>query len=116
MKSLEELMAIKAKMAFKGDMRVLVGIGTCGIAAGALPVLKVLAESVEEAGMADKIQVTQTGCVGVCQYEPVVEIYDKEGKRTTYVKMNAEKAKEVFEKHIKGGEIITEYTIGAAQL
>ena len=116
MKSLEELMAIKAKMAFKGDLRVLVGIGTCGIAAGARPVLSALEDGVKAAGLEDKIQVTQTGCIGICQYEPVVEIVDKEGKKTTYVKMNADKAKEVLEKHIKGGEIVTEYTIGASQL
>ena len=60
--------------------------------------------------------VSQTGCIGICQYEPVVEIYEKDKEKVTYVKMTADKAKEVVEKHIKGGQIVTEYTIGASQI
>ena len=123
MKSLEELMAIKAKMQDKvsvrtssGDIRIVVGMATCGIAAGARPVLNAFVEGVSEAGLTDKIQVTQTGCIGICQYEPVVEIYEKDKEKVTYVKMTADKAKEVVEKHIKGGQIVTEYTIGASQI
>ena len=123
MKSLEELMAIKAKMQDKvsvrtssGDIRIVVGMATCGIAAGARPVLNAFVEGVSEAGLTDKVQVTQTGCIGICQYEPVVEIYEKDKEKITYVKMTAEKAQEVIEKHIKGGKPVTEYTIGAAKL
>ena len=123
MKSLEELMAIKAKMQDKvsvrtssGDIRVVVGMATCGIAAGARPVLNAFVEGVSEAGLTDKVQVTQTGCIGICQYEPVVEVYEKDKEKVTYVKMTAEKAKEIVEKHIKGGNIVTEYTIGASQI
>ena len=120
MKSLEELMAIKAKMQDKvsvrtssGDIRVVVGMATCGIAAGARPVLNAFVEGVSEAGLTDKVQVTQTGCIGICQYEPVVEIYEKDKEKVTYVKMTADKAKRIIEEHIKGGKIVTEYTIGA---
>ena len=123
MKSLEELMAIKAKMQDKvsvrtssGDIRIVVGMATCGIAAGARPVLNAFVEGVSEAGITDKVQVTQTGCIGICQYEPVVEVYEKDKEMVTYVKMTADKAKEVVEKHIKGGQIVTEYTIGASQI
>ncbi len=123
MKSLEELMAIKAKMQDKvsvrtssGDIRIVVGMATCGIAAGARPVLNAFVEGVSEASLTDKVQVTQTGCIGICQYEPVVEIYEKDKEKVTYVKMTADKAKEVVEKHIKGGQIVTEYTIGASQI
>ena len=123
MKSLEELMAIKAKMQDKvsvrtssGDIRIVVGMATCGIAAGARPVLNAFVEGVSEAGLTDKVQVTQTGCIGICQYEPVVEIYEKDKEKVTYVKMDAAKAKEVIEQHIKGGKIVTEYTIGATQI
>ena len=123
MKSLEELMAIKAKMQDKvsvrtssGDIRIVVGMATCGIAAGARPVLNAFVESVSEAGLTDKVQVTQTGCIGICQYEPVVEVYEKDKEKVTYVKMDAAKAKEVVEQHIKGGKIVTEYTIGASQI
>lgn len=123
MKSLEELMAIKAKMQDKvsvrnssGDIRVVVGMATCGIAAGARPVLNAFVEGVSEAGLSDKVQVTQTGCIGICQYEPVVEVYEKDKEKVTYVKMTAEKAKRVVDEHIKGGKVVTEYTIGASKI
>ena len=123
MKSLEELMAIKAKMQNKvsvrtssGDIRIVVGMATCGIAAGARPVLNAFVEGVSEAGISDKVTVTQTGCIGICQYEPVVEVFEKDKEKVTYVKMTAEKAKEIIEKHIKGGAPVTEYTIGANQI
>ena len=121
MKSLEELKAIKAKMQDKvairtasGETRIVVGMATCGIAAGARPVLNAFVEGVSAAGLSDDVIVTQTGCIGICQYEPVVEVYTKGAEKVTYVKMTAERAKEVIEKHIKGGKVVTEYTIGAA--
>ena len=120
MKSLEELKAIKAKMQDKvvlrtssGETRIVVGMATCGIAAGARPVLNAFVEGITEAGLGDDVIVTQTGCIGICQYEPVVEVYSKGAEKVTYVKMTAERAKEVIEKHIKGGKVVTEYTIGA---
>ena len=118
MKSLEELKAIKAKMqdnvnlrTSSAQTRVVVGMATCGIAAGARPVLAAFVEGINEAGLSDNVIVTQTGCIGICQYEPVVEVFNGEDK-VTYVKMTAERAKEVIEKHIKGGNVVTEYTIG----
>ena len=118
MKSLEELKAIKAKMQDKVNLRtssaqtrVVVGMATGGIAAGARPVLAAFVEGINEAGLSDNVIVTQTGCIGICQYEPVVEVFNGENK-VTYVKMTAERAKEVIEKHIKGGNVVTEYTIG----
>lgn len=123
MKSLEELMAIKAKMQDKvslrtsnGNIRVVVGMATCGIAAGARPVLSAFVEGVNAEGLIDEVTVTQTGCIGICQYEPVVEVYEKDKEKVTYVKMTAEKAKEVIQKHIKGGNPVSEYTIGAAKI
>ena len=124
MKSLEDLIAIKEKMldtvtlrnSPDGAMRVVVGLATCGIAAGSRPVLAAIEEGVKNEGISDKVSVTQTGCIGICQYEPVVEVFEKDREKTTYVKMTADKAKEVIEKHIKGGTPVTEYTIGATQL
>ncbi len=123
MKSIEELKAIKAKMADKvavrsstGDIRIVVGMATCGIAAGARPVLNAFVEGVTAAGLTDSVTVTQTGCIGICQYEPVVEVYEKDKEKVTYVKMTADRAKEVIEKHIKGGAVVSEYTIGAAKI
>ncbi len=119
MKSLEELMAIREQMKDKvalrnasDEVRVVVGMATCGIAAGARPVLNAFVEGVANEGLTDRITVTQTGCIGICQYEPIVEVYEKDKEKVTYVKMNAEKAKEVVERHLKGGKPVTEYTIG----
>lgn len=122
MKSLEELQAIKAKMKDKvvlregtGDVRVVVGMATCGIAAGARPVLNEFVKDVNEEGLSEKVTVSQTGCIGICQYEPVVEVFEAGKEKVTYVKMTAEKAKEVVEKHLKGGQVVSQYTIGAYQ-
>ena len=121
MKSLAELAAIREEMKDKvilregsGDIRVVVGMATCGIAAGARPVLNAFVEEVSKAGLADKVTVSQTGCIGVCQYEPVVEIFEADKEKVTYIKMTPEKAAEVIEKHLKGGKVIQEYTISNA--
>ena len=118
MKSLAELAAIRDKMKDKvviregtQGVRVVVGIATCGIAAGARPVLNTFVEEVAKSELSDKVTVTQTGCIGICQYEPVVEIIEDGKDKVTYVKMTAEKAAEVVEKHLKGGNVIAEYTI-----
>jgi len=120
MKSLAELQAIKNKMKDKvilregsADVRVVVGMATCGIAAGARPVLNALVEGVNEGGLSDKVTVSQTGCIGLCQYEPIVEIFEAGKDKVTYVKMDADKAKRVIEEHLKGGKIVTDYTIAA---
>ncbi|MBR5232607.1 MAG: (2Fe-2S) ferredoxin domain-containing protein [Clostridia bacterium] len=118
MKSLAELAAIKEKMQNKvvlregsSETRVVVGMATCGIAAGARPVLNAFVEEVGAQGLAGNVMVTQTGCIGICQYEPVVEVYEAGKEKITYVKMTPEKAKEVVEKHLKAGKVIDEYTI-----
>ena len=92
------------------DYRVVVGMGTCGIAAGARVVLNAFMEGVTENNL--NIVVTQTGCMGSCTLEPMVDIYDKEGKKTTYVKMNTEKVSFVVESHLKNGRVVEEYTVG----
>ena len=120
MKSLAELQAIKERM--KGRVilrdgmegtRVVVGMATCGIAAGARPVLNAFVEGVNKEGLEDTVSVTQTGCIGICQFEPVVEVFEAGKEKVTYVKMTPEKAQEVIEKHLKGGNVVTDYTIGA---
>ena len=120
MKSLAELQAIKGRMKDRvvlrdgmEGIRVVVGMATCGIAAGARPVLNAFVECVNKEVLEDKVSVTQTGCIGICQYEPVVEVFEAGKEKVTYVKMNPDKAKEVVEKHLKGGEVVNEYTIGA---
>ena len=118
MKSLAELQAIKERMKNKivlregsSDVRVVVGMATCGIAAGARPVLNAFVKAVNEAGLNEKVTVSQTGCVGYCQLEPIVEIYEAGKEKVTYIHMTADKAKEVVEKHLKGGKVVAEYTV-----
>ena len=122
MKSLEELKAIRERMqgeigvrkADANETRVVVGMATCGIASGARPVLNRLAELVREKGLNDVI-VTQAGCIGLCQYEPIVEVFAPGKEKVTYVKMTPEKVARVVGEHIVGGTPVAEYTIGAAQ-
>ena len=118
MKSLAELAAIREKMKNKvslregeNEVRIVVGMATCGIAAGARPVLNTLLEEVAKQGLSEKVTVTQTGCIGMCQYEPIVEVFEAE-RKTTYVKMTSEKAKKVIAEHIKEGKPVVEYMVG----
>ncbi|MBQ3100978.1 MAG: (2Fe-2S) ferredoxin domain-containing protein [Clostridia bacterium] len=118
MKTLAELAAIRDKMKDRvairdndGQIRIVVGMATCGIAAGARPVLASFVEEVAAEKLNESVSVTQTGCIGICQYEPVVEVYEAGKEKVTYVKMTAEKAKRVVAEHIKGGKVVTEYTI-----
>ena len=119
MKTLAELQAIRDKMKNKVVMRegvdgirVVVGMATCGIASGARPVLTALSDAVQSKGLTN-ISVIQTGCIGLCQYEPIVEVLEPGKEKVTYVKMNPEKALEVLEKHLIGGQVISNYTISA---
>lgn len=118
MKSLAELAEIRNKMKDKvslregtNDIRIVVGMATCGIAAGARPVLNALVEEISANGLSDIATVTQTGCIGICQYEPVVEVYQSGKEKVTYVKMTPEKAKKVVEDHIKNGKPVAEFTM-----
>lgn len=121
MKSIEELKAIRDKMKMSVEMRedtakrvrVVVGMATCGIAAGARPVMQALTEETAKRGLSDVV-VTQTGCIGACRLEPIVEVFEGDAK-TTYVKMNPERALRVVNDHIVNGNVVTEYTIGAAE-
>ncbi len=121
MKSLAELKAIRdkaqAEMRIRQEnpnaARVLVGMATCGIAAGARPVLNAFVEEIAKRGLKD-VTITQTGCIGICQYEPVVEIEIPGEEKVTYVKMTPEKAVKVVNDHLVNHNVITEYTIGTA--
>ena len=120
MKSLAELQAIRYKarsqMTAREDsddnIRVLVGMATCGIAAGARPVMTALMEEITKREL-PKVTVTQTGCIGICQYEPVVEVVAPGKDKVTYVNMTPEKAIRVVNDHLVNGNVVTEFTIGA---
>ena len=121
MKSLEELKAIRERT--RGQMnlrkedgpdntRIVVGMATCGIAAGAKPVLTAAVEHVGRRKL-EHVMVAQTGCIGMCMYEPIVEVYVPGKEKVTYVKMTPERMEKVVAEHIVNGQIVSEYTIGA---
>ena len=120
MKSLEELLAIrdKAKAAMTdregtGDgIRVVVGMATCGIAAGARPVLNAFVDEVAKRNLKN-VTVAQTGCIGMCQYEPIVEVFEPGKDKVTYVQVSPEKVAEIVASHIVNGNPVVEYTVGA---
>ena len=120
MKSLEELAAIRDKMkqtvntreAAHDSTRVVVGMATCGIAAGARPVMLEFIEELKRRGI-ENATVSQTGCVGVCRLEPIVEVYVKGQEKVTYVHMTPEKVARVVNDHIVNGRPVEEYTVGA---
>lgn len=120
MKSLEELLAIrdKAKAAMTdregtGDgIRVVVGMATCGIAAGARPVLNAFVDEVAKRNLKN-VTVAQTGCIGMCQYEPIIEVFEPGKDKVTYVQVSPEKVAEIVASHIVNGNPVVEYTVGA---
>lgn len=122
MKSLAELQEIRNKtlnnitMRKEGDdaVRVVVGMATCGIAAGARPVMSAFVEEIAKRNLAN-VTVAQTGCIGVCRLEPIVEVYMPGEEKVTYVKMTPDKAKKVVAEHIVNKQVVAEYTIGAAE-
>ena len=119
MKSLAELAAIRARMMDQVnlrkddnvDTRVVVGMATCGIAAGARPVMLAFIEELKRRGL-ENVTVAQTGCIGMCRLEPMVEVYVKDQEKVTYVHMNPEKVARVVTEHIVNGRPVDEYTIG----
>ena len=120
MKSLADLKALREQTKKRldlrdgeNDYRIVVGMASCGIAAGARPVLNTLVEEVAKNNFS--ASVTQSGCQGMCSFEPIVEVFDKEGNKTTYAFMTPAKAEEVVKKHIGEGTIVEEYTIGASK-
>jgi len=122
LKSLEELKAIREKMKKQMDIReqnedtirVVVGMATCGIAAGAKPVMSAFLEEVDKRALGN-VTVTQTGCIGVCRLEPVVEVYVPGQEKVTYVKMKPEMVPAIVSEHLVNRRVVTEYTIGAAE-
>lgn len=118
MKSLQELEAIRKKTLDTINMRkesegtrIVVGMATCGIAAGARPVLTAFMEEVEKRHL-QHVTVAQTGCIGVCRLEPIVEVYQPDQEKVTYVKVTPDMVGKIMTEHIVNGNVVTEYTIG----
>jgi NADP-reducing hydrogenase subunit HndB len=122
MKSLAELQAIrdksKAALATRADgadkIRVIVGMATCGIAAGARPVLTAFSEEVAKRNLAN-VTVAQTGCIGMCRLEPIVEVLAPDAEKVTYVKVSPDMVSKIVADHLVNGRICTEYTVGSVK-
>ncbi|MDR1117592.1 MAG: (2Fe-2S) ferredoxin domain-containing protein [Oscillospiraceae bacterium] len=122
MKSIAELKEIREKMQSTmnirkdsdDNIRVVVGMATCGIAAGARPVLAALVDDVGVRGLGN-VKISQTGCIGVCRLEPIVEVYEPGKEKVTYVNMTPDKAKRVVAEHLVNHSVVDDYTIGAAE-
>ena len=118
MKSIKELEEIRQRTLSnitmrkkKNNTRVVVGMATCGIAAGARPVLLKFMEEISQRGLSG-VTVSQTGCIGVCRLEPIVEIYTPNSEKVTYVKVTPDKASRIITEHIVNSKVVEEYTIG----
>ena len=122
MKSIEELKAIRdrarASVNVRGDnsedIRIVVGMATCGIAAGARPVMLKFVEEVRTRNL-NNVTVSQTGCIGMCRLEPMVDVILPGKEKVTYVKVTPEMVSRIVAEHIVNGRVVTEYTIGAAE-
>ena len=122
MKSLAELEAIRQKTLDKVSMRkdaddnirVVVGMATCGIAAGARPVMLKFLEEVQKRSLKN-VTVSQTGCIGMCRLEPMLDVIVPGKEKVTYVKVNPDMVARIVAEHIVNGHVVTEYTIGAAE-
>ena len=121
MKSLKELEELRNKTRESVNLRedregirVVVGMATCGIAAGARPVLLAFLEEVQKRNI-QNVTVTQTGCIGVCRLEPIVEVYLPNKEKVTYVHMTADKVSRIVSDHIVNGQPVSRYTIGAEE-
>ena len=121
MKSLAELEAIRDRALKEINLRdnsdkirVVVGMATCGIAAGARPVMNTFVEELNKRNI-QNVNVTMTGCIGVCRLEPIAEVINAKGEKTTYVKLDADKAKRIVAEHLVNGHPVVEYTISEAE-
>ena len=122
MKSMAELEAIRQKtlenIAMRKEVhdaaRIVVGMATCGIAAGARPVMLAFMDEIAKRHL-DHVTVSQTGCAGMCRLEPMVDVYMPGKEKVTYVHMTPEKVGRVVAEHIVNGRPVTEFTIGAAE-
>lgn len=121
MKSIKELNEIRRRTLDSVNLRkqrtgtrVVVGMATCGIAAGARPVLLAFLEEVNRRNLKD-VTVTQTGCIGVCRLEPLVEVYRPGEDKVTYVNVKPDQVARIVADHIVNGTPVEEWTIGAVE-
>ena len=119
MKTIADIQAIREKMKSQivvrdkdtsNEIRIIVGMATCGISAGARPVFNTLMDEVANRQLSN-VKVVRTGCLGMCTLEPIVEVLEPGKDKVTYCRVTPAKAKEIIDKHIVGGNICTQYLI-----
>ncbi|MCL1993423.1 MAG: (2Fe-2S) ferredoxin domain-containing protein [Spirochaetes bacterium] len=88
------------------DTQIIVGMGTCGIAAGAKKTLEFFLKSVDEAKLVDSVLPRQVGCMGHCHSEPTVKVVVPGMPEITYGSVDVNAAKEIFDSHIVGKKIV----------
>ncbi|HKL93959.1 MAG TPA: (2Fe-2S) ferredoxin domain-containing protein [Clostridia bacterium] len=119
MKSIADIMAIRDKMQSQiivrdnnsdGETRIVVGMATCGISAGARPVFNTLIDEVATRKLKN-VKVNRSGCLGMCKLEPIVEVYVPGQEKVTYIHVDAERAKQIIASHIVNGNVVTEFLI-----
>ena len=118
-KSLDDLKKIKEQATQKRDIKtasgqaqVTVGMGTCGIAAGARDTMKAVLETIETDGL-QGIVVTQTGCIGLCEWEPIVQVTIGDQPKVTYGKVTPERAQQILKEHVVGGQVVKSLVVPA---
>ncbi len=118
-KSLDDLKRLKEDalkkrqaMSTSGRAQVVVAMGTCGIAAGARETMKAILDQIE-ADQLSGIVVTQTGCMGKCEWEPIVEVTVGDEPKVSYGKISAERAREIMREHVQGGKVVSEWVMPA---
>lgn len=118
-KSLEDLKRVREEALEKrkmkteaGGKRVIVGMGTCGIAAGARETMKAILNYIEKENLSGVV-VTQTGCIGMCEQEPIVQVETGEGSLVTYGRVTPEQAERILREHVTGGSVVTDLVVPA---
>ena len=92
------------------DMQITIHMGTCGIAAGARDVLTQLADELGQASV-DTVTLRQSGCMGLCDQEPMLTLTDRSNKSFVYGKLNQEKVRKIVQEHVLGGNPVIPYMV-----
>jgi NADP-reducing hydrogenase subunit HndB len=116
-KSLDDLKKIRDEALEKrkmktasGKAQVIVGMGTCGIAAGARETMKAVLDTIEKQSLSD-VSVTQTGCIGLCEREPIMQVVIGENPKVTYGKVTPEVARRIMKEHVQEGKVVADHVI-----
>lgn len=106
----EEALAKKQLKATPGNVQVIVAMGTCGIAAGARDTMKSILNFIETENLSG-VSVTQTGCMGMCEQEPIVQVIVGDQAKVVYGKVNADVAAQIMKQHVQNGTPVKDYVL-----